>query len=110
LDGLADAAKLTPDECRIGLEVLLAPDDGDSSGVEEGRRIRKVPGGWFVINHDMYRFSSAEKREFWRQQKAEQRARPKPRHKTTTASQKEIRHLKEFEEGKRTLDQLADNT
>ena len=73
--GLADAAKVSVEECRMALEVLLSPDLDDTSGVEEGRRIRVIPGGWEVINHDLYRFSTDSKREFWRQQKAEYRAR-----------------------------------
>lgn len=72
--GLADAAKVSPDECKEALRVLLSPDPDDTSKVEEGRRIREVPGGWQIVNHDQYRFSTEAKREFWKQQKAEQRA------------------------------------
>jgi len=77
LVGLADMAKITPDECREALNVLLSPDPDDTSKVEEGRRLRVVPGGWQIVNHDMYRFSTEAKREFWRNQKAEQRAKEK---------------------------------
>ena len=73
LVGLADTAKITPDECRAALVKLLSPDPDDTSGVEEGRKLRVIPGGWQVVNHDLYRFSTAEKREFWRREKAEQR-------------------------------------
>lgn len=72
--GLADAAKVTAAECREAIRVLMSPDPDDTSKVEEGRRIREVPGGWQIINHDLYRFSTEAKREMWRQQKAEQRA------------------------------------
>jgi hypothetical protein len=72
--GLADDAKVSLDECKQALQILMAPDPDDTSKVEEGRRIREITGGWEVVNHDMYRFSTDEKREFWRQQKAEQRA------------------------------------
>lgn len=75
--GLADAAKLTPEECKKSLKVLTSPDKNDSSGVEEGRRLIEVPGGWKITNHDMYRFSTEAKRELWRAHKAEQRAREK---------------------------------
>lgn len=74
LVGLADRAKIKPEECKLSLKVLLSPDPDDTSGVDEGRRIREIPGGWEIINHDLYRFSSEAKREMWRQQKAEQRA------------------------------------
>lgn len=73
--GLADRAKVSVEECRKALKVFLSPDPDDTSKVEEGRRIREVPGGWQVINNDLYRYSTEEKREFWRQQKADQRAR-----------------------------------
>jgi hypothetical protein len=73
--GLADAAKITPDECRQSLKDLLSPDPDDSSKVDEGRRLCEIPGGWQIVNSDAYRFSSEAKRAFWAQQKAEQRAR-----------------------------------
>lgn len=72
--GLADAAKVSLEECKEALRVLLAPDEGDTSKVEEGRRLREISGGWEVVNNDLYRYSSEEKREFWRKQKALQRA------------------------------------
>jgi hypothetical protein len=74
--GLADRAKVSPDECRMALKIFLSPDPDDTSKVEDGRRIREVSGGWQIVNHDLYRFSTEAKREFWRQTKAEQRNRP----------------------------------
>ena len=72
--GLADRAKVTLEECKEALVILSSPDAEDTSGVDEGRRIRQIQGGWEIVNHDLYRFSTEAKREFWRQQKAEQRA------------------------------------
>lgn len=71
--GLADRAKVSADECRVALQIFLNPDPDDTSKVEDGRRIREIQGGWQIVNHDLYRFSTEAKREFWRQQKAEQR-------------------------------------
>lgn len=71
--GLADAAKLSVEECRKALKVLLSPDPDDSSGVDEGRRLREIQGGWEIVNHDLYRFTTEAKREFWKSIKAEQR-------------------------------------
>lgn len=79
--GLAHASKLTIPEVEVALGALLSRDNFDSSGVEGGIRIRVVPGGWQVVNHDLYRFSTEAKREFWRQQKAEQRAKQPRRRK-----------------------------
>ncbi len=73
--GLANRARVTMAECKAALKVLLSPDKDDTSKVDNGRRIREVPGGWQLVNHDLYRFSTEAKREFWRTQKAEQRAR-----------------------------------
>lgn len=75
--GLADRAKVSLDECMESLEILKSPDPYDTSKVEEGRRIREIPGGWEIINHDLYRFSTEAKREFWRAQKAAQRGQEK---------------------------------
>jgi hypothetical protein len=75
--GLADRAKVSVAECRKALEVLMSPDPDDTSKVEEGRRLREIPGGWEIVNHDLYRFSTDELRELWRRQKADQRARKK---------------------------------
>lgn len=71
--GLADAAKVTPEECREALVVLSSPDEEDTSKVDEGRRIREVPGGWALTNHSLYQFSTEEKREYWRRKKAAER-------------------------------------
>lgn len=72
--GLADRAKVSDEECRKALKVFLSPDPDDTSKVEQGRRIREIPGGWQIVNHDLYRFSTEAKREYWRQTKADQRA------------------------------------
>ena len=72
--GLADRARVTLEECQEALRIFLSPDDLDSSGVEEGRKIRVIQGGWEIVNNDLYRFSTVERREFWRQAKEAQRA------------------------------------
>lgn len=95
--GLADRAKVSVDECRIALNVFLSPDEDDTSKVENGIRIREVPGGWQIVNHDLYRFSTEAKREVWRQDKAEQREREKEYEKSKEAEYKKrkkvINHL-----------------
>jgi hypothetical protein len=100
--GLADRAKVSADECRTALAVLLAPDPDDTSHVEDGRRIREIPGGWEVINHDLYRFSTEAKREFWRQSKAEQRQKKKPRRRRSTPSPGETAAVKLAADGNQT--------
>jgi hypothetical protein len=73
--GLADRAKVSERECLEALRILTSPDPNDTSGVEGGRRVQEIPGGWQIVNHDRYRFSTEAKREVWRQQKAQQRER-----------------------------------
>ena len=75
--GLADRAKVSVGECRKALKVLLSPDKDDTSGVDNGRRLREMQGGWQIVNHDLYRFSTEAKREFWREQKRKQRQQAK---------------------------------
>ena len=102
--GLADRAKVTPEECRTALNVFLAPDPDDTSKVEDGRRIREIPGGWEIINHDLYRFSTEAKREFWRQSKAEQR---KKKQKKPTKTRRQV--SAEFKERERRFDEAHGN-
>jgi hypothetical protein len=52
---------------------LLSPDPEDTSKVDDGRRIREVPGGWALTNHSLYQFSTEERREYWRRKKAVER-------------------------------------
>lgn len=52
--GIAHAARVTVDECRNALDVLQSPDKDSRDGTT-GERIRKVAGGWEIINHNRYR-------------------------------------------------------
>lgn len=64
------------DRVREILALLESPDPDSRSDVDEGRRIRKVPGGWQIINYRAYRerVSADEKRENDRIRIAEKRA------------------------------------
>lgn len=64
------------DRVREILAILEAPDPDSRSEVEEGRRIRKVPGGWQIVNYRAYRerVAADEKRENDRIRIAEKRA------------------------------------
>ncbi len=72
-ESIARRANLPPDKVKHALKYLESPDPQSHTRTEDGRRLKKVDGGWYVVNHDLYRFSNEAKREFWRQQKAEQR-------------------------------------
>jgi hypothetical protein len=55
LGGLARRANVTREECEQALSVLAGPDLDDKSGVDDGRRVRKVERGWSITNHRRYR-------------------------------------------------------
>lgn len=52
--GLAAAAGISMDETKHALAMFCGPDPYSRTKTDEGRRLREVPGGWFVINHDLY--------------------------------------------------------
>jgi len=72
---LAHRARVSESECAAALRVLLSPDKESFTPDNEGRRIKEIAGGWLILNHELYRFSTEAKREFWKQQKADQRRR-----------------------------------
>jgi hypothetical protein len=55
LPGLADAARVTLEECIKALKVLSSSDEYSRTKTNEGRRIQEVEGGWLILNHDYYR-------------------------------------------------------
>lgn len=52
---IARRARLDYDVAMAALRVLESPDVDDSSGVDDGRRVTSVRGGWQVVNHGTYR-------------------------------------------------------
>lgn len=76
---LTAVANVTPDDCRAALLKLSSPDPRSRSTVEEGRRIKAVPGGWTIINGEYYaqKLNLAERKEYKRQKEAEYRKRKK---------------------------------
>jgi len=53
--GLADAAKVTIDQCLSALNVLSSPDKYSRTKEFEGRRIDEVDGGWLLLNYEKFR-------------------------------------------------------
>jgi len=91
---LAHRARVTEAECASALKTLREPDPQSSTPAHDGRRIADLEGGggWQILNHELYRFSTDAKRAFWREQKAAQREAKKepvgtPR-KSSTASER----------------------
>lgn len=79
LPGLADAARITMDECVEALGVLSSPDKYSRTTEHEGRRIEACDGGWLILNGEKYRnkMSLDERREYQRIKQAEYRKRKK---------------------------------
>lgn len=77
IPGLADAARVTIDECKEALDTFLSPDPYSRSEDEDGRRIRIIDRGWQLINHAKYRDALTEdaKRQAATERKRRQRER-----------------------------------
>jgi uncharacterized phage protein (TIGR02220 family) len=75
MPGLADAARVTLDECESALKCLMSPDKHSRTKDYEGRRIEPVDGGWLVLNHAKYRakMNADERREYFRLRKQKER-------------------------------------
>ena len=80
LPGLADAARVTIEECQRALGILMSPDEYSRTRDHEGRRVEVVDGGWRLLNHAKYRWklSADERREQARIRQARFRAKGKP--------------------------------
>ena len=55
IPGLADAAKVSIDQCLEALTVLSSPDKYSRTKEYEGRRIDDVDGGWLLLNFEKFR-------------------------------------------------------
>jgi hypothetical protein len=75
--GLASLARVTVEECREALLRLESPDPDSRTPENEGRRIRKVDGGWLVLNGEKYRqkMSADDRREYNRKRQSDLRKR-----------------------------------
>lgn len=55
IPGLADAARVSIEQCQDALTRLSAPDPYSRTKDYEGRRIEAVDGGWHLLNYRKYR-------------------------------------------------------
>jgi hypothetical protein len=53
--GIARLLGCTIQEAAASLEKLLVPDPYSRTVDHEGRRLIAEPGGWFVVNYELYR-------------------------------------------------------
>jgi hypothetical protein len=77
IPGLARMAHLSIEEVKGALEKLQSPDPYSRSKEHEGRRIREIDGGWFILNRAKYRekMNEDERREYRAKWMRESRAR-----------------------------------
>lgn len=75
LPGLARRANVSIEECEAALAVLSAPDVHSKSQEHDGRRVEKVPRGWFVLNYQEYREMRTRSQSDAARRKREQRER-----------------------------------
>lgn len=72
IPGLARLSNLPQEQVESAIQTLESPDphskDLDVNPVNQGRRICKVPGGWMIINYEVYRDrrNDEERREWMR--------------------------------------------
>ncbi len=55
LPGLADASRVTIEQCQEAIARLSSPDQFSRTKANEGRRIEEIDGGWAVLNYLKYR-------------------------------------------------------
>jgi hypothetical protein len=54
IPALASAAKITNEKCAEYIKQLESPDKWSATQDDDGRRLRRVEGGWLVINGAKY--------------------------------------------------------
>ncbi len=88
--GLADAARVTVENCQDALRRLSAVDPYSRSKEHEGRRIESIDGGWVILNYAKYRekLSAAHTKEKTAERVRRWRARQKCNEKSNTRNSK----------------------
>lgn len=106
--GLAHRAIVSIDECRAALKFLSSPDPDSSNKDCQGRRIVPIEGGWQIVSHDKYRFSTEAARAYWRESKAKSRKRKTDKDVSSKYRADEKRFVDAENEGNQTLaDKIA---
>lgn len=79
IPGLANAARVSVEDCEAALQKFMEPDKYSRSRANDGRRIEVVDGGWKLLNHASYRekLSSINRAEYQRVKQAAYRKRKK---------------------------------
>lgn len=77
--GLANAARVSVEDCEAALRRFSEPDKYSRSKAHDGRRIETIDGGWKLLNHSSYRekLSGIDRGEYQRIKQASYRKRKK---------------------------------
>jgi len=59
--GLARASVVSLEDAELAVAELESPDPNSTTPDDEGRRARRIPGGWQVVNYERYRDFRTEK-------------------------------------------------
>ncbi len=78
-DNVAARARVTVQQAEKAIEAFESPDLKSGDPEFDGRRIERIPGGWYVLNADKYRkiVTKSVQRELTKQRVANFRARQK---------------------------------
>lgn len=97
---LAHRARVTKEEAEQAIATLSSPDPETPDDPDRGIRIKAVDGGWLVVNHEKYMFSTDAKRAYWRDQKQKQRKAVLSRYpQKSMGSPREQKAIKDLAEG-----------
>ena len=78
--GLARAANVTLAQAQRAVDRLEAPDPASTTPEHEGRRIKRIPGGWLVLNLEKFRkYQTARQRAEAERKRAQREAAEKRR-------------------------------
>ena len=106
--GLANAARVSVEDCQRALDKFQSPDPYSRSTAHEGRRVERIDGGFRLLNYEFYRrkLSAEERREYKAAKQAEYRAKkpkkfPKTMDKPSSPAyrREEEKAVKKFENG-----------
>ena len=85
IPGLANVCRITIQECQKAIDLFSSPDPFSRNPADDGRRIEACPGGWVILNYQVYREKRDE--ETRRKQTREAVARFRQRMKNKDVSQ-----------------------
>lgn len=76
MSGLQRASNIPIKKVSAALKTLEGPDSDSRTPDNEGRRVRKIDGGWHVLNYELYRENMMEQvaKEYLANEKRKQRA------------------------------------